>query len=47
VLTAHLNENLEIVQNDDELLDFDITLISVPEEDPDFDLLSDPMLGSI
>ena len=45
--TARLNNNFEIVQNDDELLDFDITLISVPEEDPDFDLLSDPMLGSI
>ena len=45
--TALLNENLEIVQNESELPDFDITLISVPEEDPDFDLLSDPMLGSI
>ena len=45
--TAFLNENLEIVQNEPELPDFDITLISVPEEDPDFDLLSDPMLGSI
>ncbi len=44
---AHLSENLEIVQNEPELPDFDITLISVPEEDPDFDLLSDPMLGSI
>tara|TARA_R110002020_G_scaffold156132_3_gene337872 strand:+ start:2186 stop:2329 length:144 start_codon:yes stop_codon:yes gene_type:complete len=42
-----LNNNLEIVQNEPQLPDFDITLISVPEEDPDFDLLSDPMLGSI
>ncbi len=45
--TALLNNNLEIVQNEPQLPDFDITLISVPEEDPDFDLLSDPMLGSI
>lgn len=45
--TALLNENLEIVQNEPKLPNFVTTLISVPEEDPDFDLLSDPMLGSI
>jgi hypothetical protein len=39
---AHLSENLEIVQNEPELPDFDISLI---EPDPDEDLLSDPCLG--
>ena len=40
--TALLNENLEIVQNEPELPDFDISLI---EPDPDADLLNDPCLG--
>ena len=39
---AHLSENLEIVQNEPELPDFDISLI---EPAPDEDLLSDPCLG--
>ena len=39
---AHLSENLEIVQNEPELPDFDISLI-IP--DPDEDLLNDPCLG--
>ena len=39
---AHLSENLEIVQNEPELPDFDISLI---EPDPDEALLNDPCLG--
>ncbi len=39
---AHLSENLEIVQNEPELPDFDISLI---EPDPDADLLNDTCLG--
>ena len=39
---AHLSENLEIVQNEPELPDFDISLI---EPDPDDVLLNDPCLG--
>ena len=39
---AHLSENLEIVQNEPELPDFDISLI---EPDPDEDILNDPCLG--
>ena len=39
---AHLSENLEIVQNEPELPDFDISLIA---PDPAEDLLYGPCLG--
>ncbi len=43
-MPAHGNQHITIVQGEPDLPDFDIDLIV---EDPDFDLLSDPMLGSI
>ena len=43
-MPAHGNQQITIVQGEPDLPDFDIYLIV---EDPDFDLLSDPMLGSI
>ena len=43
-MLAHGNQQITIVQGEPDLPDFDIDLIV---EDPDYDLLSDPMLGSI
>ena len=43
-MPAHGNQQITIVQGEPDLPDFDIDLIV---EDPDTDLLSDPMLGSI
>ena len=43
-MPAHGNQQITIVQGEPDLPDFDIDLIV---EDPDYDLLSDPMLGSI
>ena len=43
-MPAHGNQQITIVQGEPDLPDFDIDLIV---EDPDFVLLSDPMLGSI